>query len=200
MANSDNTFGTFNKKTQILSQVDGSSTNHADVDAAKSFFYTAEALTVFDECCTEIQWSVVDSTKLKCTMTFGTKGDGDIAEADDWAETFNTRKTALIATPVKSFSISNAVQNAPAPYEVTVTAAGHTFASNDAVKISGVVGMTELNADYWNVDSVDGNTFVIIPASGSFSAYSSGGTVTNAFDNKWANNLYTTEDSTDHLF
>ena len=98
MTNSDNTYGTFNKRTHILSQIDDGSTaltNHADVAAAKSFFYTADALTVFDECCTELQWSVVDNTKLKYTMTFGTKGAGTDA-ADDWAGQFNSRKTALI--------------------------------------------------------------------------------------------------------
>ena len=98
MPNSDNAYGTFNKRTQILSQIDDGSTalvNHASVDAAKSFFYTAEALAVFDECCTRLEWAIVDSTKLKYTMTFGTKG-GNIAAADDWAETFNSRKTALI--------------------------------------------------------------------------------------------------------
>tara|TARA_R110000803_G_scaffold208532_1_gene277268 strand:+ start:91 stop:465 length:375 start_codon:yes stop_codon:yes gene_type:complete len=104
MPNSDNTFGTFNKKTQILSQIDDGSTaltNHANVAAGKSFFYTAEALTVFDECCTELQWALVaddngDNTKLKCTMTFGTKGTAGIAAADDWAGQFNSRKTALL--------------------------------------------------------------------------------------------------------
>lgn len=98
MPNSDNTFGTFNKITHILSQIDDGSTaltNHADVAAAKSFFYTADALTVFDECCTELQWSVVDNTKLKYTMTFGTKGPADISPADDWAGQFNSRQTAL---------------------------------------------------------------------------------------------------------
>src|SRR6056300_44053 len=68
MTNADNTYGTFNKKTQILTQIDDVSTalqNFADVDTAKSWFYTANALTVFDECCTELQWSVVDSQKLK---------------------------------------------------------------------------------------------------------------------------------------
>ena len=101
MTNSDNTFGTFNKRTQILSQIDDGSTaltNHANTDAAKSFFYTADALTVFDECCTELQWAVVDNTKLKYTMTFGTKGNADISAADDWAGQFNSRKSALIGS------------------------------------------------------------------------------------------------------
>jgi len=99
MTNSDNTHGTYNKLTQILSQIDDGSTaltDHADVAAAKSFFYTADALTVFDECCTELQWSVVDNTKLKCTMAYGTKGTAGIAAADDWAGQYNSRKTALI--------------------------------------------------------------------------------------------------------
>ena len=104
MTNSDNTYGTFNKKTQILSQIDDGSTaltTHANIGAAKSFFYTADALTVFDECCTELQWALVaddngDNTKLKYTMTFGTKGTAGIAAADDWSGQYNSRKTALI--------------------------------------------------------------------------------------------------------
>ena len=109
MTNSDNTFGTHNKRTQILTQVqdrgfdiwDGSRAtndiqNFGDVDTAKSWFYTDEALTVFNECCTELQWSVVDNQKLKYTMTFGTKGTKGIAAADDWAGQFSSRKQALI--------------------------------------------------------------------------------------------------------
>jgi hypothetical protein len=109
MPNADNSYGTYNKKTQVLTQTPGEEytrwdgvlvtdplQNFADVDAAKSWFYTANALTVFDECCTELQWSVVDSQKLKYTMTFGTKGTPGIAEADDWAGQFNSRKTTLI--------------------------------------------------------------------------------------------------------
>tara|TARA_X000001388_G_scaffold76497_1_gene74009 strand:- start:963 stop:1352 length:390 start_codon:yes stop_codon:yes gene_type:complete len=109
MANSDNTFGTHNKRTQILTQVqdrgfdiwDGSRAtndiqNFGDVDTAKSWFYTDEALTVFNECCTELQWSVVDNQKLKYTMAFGTKGTAGIAAADDWAGQFSSRKQALI--------------------------------------------------------------------------------------------------------
>ena len=99
MTNLDNRYGTFNKRTQILAQIsDGSTapTTFATVAEAKSFFYTDVALAVFDECCTELQWALVGSTALKYTMTFGTKG-GNIAAADDWAEQFNSRKTALIS-------------------------------------------------------------------------------------------------------
>jgi hypothetical protein len=99
MANSDNRYGTFNKKTTIFSQIDDGSTaltTFATVSEAKSFFFTAEALAVYDECCTELQWALVGTTGLKRTMAFGTKG-GNIAAADDWAEQYNSRKAALIA-------------------------------------------------------------------------------------------------------
>ena len=107
MTNSDNTYGTFNKKTMILTQVRVEPTpgvsytpkpfpeTFVDVATAKSHFFTAEALAVFDECCTQLEWAIVDSTKLKYTMAFGTKG-GNISAADDWAGQFNSRKTALI--------------------------------------------------------------------------------------------------------
>lgn len=98
MTNSDNTYGTFNKRTNILSQIDDGSTAltaFSTEDEAKSFFYTADAQAVFNECCTELQWSVVANVKLKYTMTFGTKGY-PTNEADDWAGQFNSRKQALI--------------------------------------------------------------------------------------------------------
>lgn len=98
MTNSDNRYGTFNKRTQILTQIDDGSTvptTFATVTEAKSFFYTDNALAVFNECCTELQWALAGTTGLKYTMTFGTKG-GNIAAADDWAGQFNSRKTALI--------------------------------------------------------------------------------------------------------
>ena len=99
MTNSDNKYGTFNKRTHILTPVPANPSTplptFATVAEAKSFFYTDNALAVHDECCTELQWALIESTGLKCTMTFGTKG-GNIAQADDWAEQFNSRKTALI--------------------------------------------------------------------------------------------------------
>lgn len=109
MANSDNTYGTYNKQTKIISQNDiPFSTNdgfydktvHADVEAAKTFFFTTEALAIWDECCTNLQWALVadddgNNTKLKITFDFGTKG-GNIATADDWAGQYNSRKTTLL--------------------------------------------------------------------------------------------------------
>jgi hypothetical protein len=100
MTNTDNRYGTFNKRTLIFSQVDDGSTaftTFATVEEAKSFFFTDAALTVHNECCTELQWSLVGSTGLKYTMTFGIKGS-NIAAADDWAGQYNSRMTALIST------------------------------------------------------------------------------------------------------
>ena len=103
MPNSDNTFGTYNKNTIIHAQGsdDDGLTAFASVDAAKSHIYSTEALAVFDECCTNIQWALVansvnDNTKLKVTYDFGTKGNPDIAPAEDWTEQFNSRKVALV--------------------------------------------------------------------------------------------------------
>ena len=103
MPNSDNTYGTFNKRTSHFSQTsDGSTapTVFADTNAAKSHFFTTEALAVWDECCTTLQWALLadangDNTKLKVTFDFGTKGDPSITEADDWAGQYNSRTTAL---------------------------------------------------------------------------------------------------------
>ena len=113
MPNSDNKFGTYNKQTTIYEQyqaytnaADSSATEtldtltvFANTDAAKAAIFTTEALAVFDECCTNLQWGLVadgngDNTKLKVTFDFGTKG-GDVAESDDWAGLFNSRYTAL---------------------------------------------------------------------------------------------------------
>jgi len=103
MPNSDNLFGTYNKNTKIISQPShdwATKQSFADTDAAKTFFFTDEALAVIDECCTNVQWALVaddngDNTQLKYTFDFGTKGAGT-APGDDWAEQYNTRKTALI--------------------------------------------------------------------------------------------------------
>jgi len=103
MPNSDSTFGTFNKQTKIIAQIDDGSTTlteFADVAAAKSFFFTDDALTCMDETCTVLLWALENDgngkkTRLKTTFAFGTKGNSDIAEADDWAAQYNTRQTAL---------------------------------------------------------------------------------------------------------
>ncbi len=103
MPNSDNTFGTHNKQTKIISQIDDGSTIltvFADVAAAKAFFFTDEALAVMDECCTILEWALVndgngEATALKRTFAFGTKGDPNIASEDDWAGQYLSRMEQL---------------------------------------------------------------------------------------------------------
>jgi len=106
MPNSDNTYGTFNKQTNITSQQNSSDVNRIvfnTVQEAKDHFFTADIQAVYDECCTNLQWALMadengDNTKLKATYDFGTKGTPGIAEADDWAGQFASRIAALSPT------------------------------------------------------------------------------------------------------
>ena len=104
MTNSDNKFGTFNKRTHIYKQVslDGSTvaTEFNNVDEAKNTFLVTELQAIFDECCTNLQWALVADDNginngLKVTFDFGTKG-GNISEDNDWAGQFNIRKSTLV--------------------------------------------------------------------------------------------------------
>ncbi len=214
MTNSDNTFGTFNKVTHIAAQpYDGSTalTTFSSVADAKAHYFTADAITIFDETCTELQWAVIndargDATSLKWTMAFGTKGT-DTAEADDWSAQHLSRKQAKIDAPLKSFAISAAAQddtgNNDGSWVVTVTATGHTFEVGDQVTFSGVEGMTKLNGDtHSEVKSVATNTFTVIGGEyyGTDHDYTSGGTVVLTGRNQWSNNPGTISTTTDHLF
>ncbi len=100
MTNSDTTFGVHNKQTVILSQIDDGSTaltTFSNTTEAKSHFFTDDALTVIDECSTQLQWGLVndgngDATQLKRTFAFGIKED---ASTEQWAEAYNRRMKAL---------------------------------------------------------------------------------------------------------
>jgi len=95
MTNSDTTFGTHNKITHIYTQHDDGSTaliNFADTAAALAYYFTDEALAVFDECCTQLQWALVDAQTLKFTAAYGVVADANTA---GWGDTFNSRKTTL---------------------------------------------------------------------------------------------------------
>lgn len=98
MPNSDNTFGTYHKQTLIFTQVEDGGrgfVDHADATAAKEYIFTTEALAVWDECCTNLQWELqANNRDLKVTFDFGTKG-GDIAAADDWSEQWKSRQKTL---------------------------------------------------------------------------------------------------------
>ena len=95
MTNSDTSYGLHNKITHIHTQNDDGSTaliNFSDTDAALAYYFTDEALAVFNECCTQLEWALVDSNTLKYTMAFGVVEDAGTA---GWGDTFLSRKAAL---------------------------------------------------------------------------------------------------------
>ena len=95
MPNSDNAHGVFNKETVIYSRsAENDTTTFSNVDEAKAYLLSAAALTVIDECATQVQWELVGNTGFKVTYAFGTKGAGT-AEADDWTAQFHSRKKAV---------------------------------------------------------------------------------------------------------
>lgn len=78
-----------------------------------------------------------------------------------------------------SFSITGATQADP----IVITATGHDFDNGDAVRITGVVGMTEINTFLFRVANKTANTFELQDLDGNdidgtgYTAYTSGGTV-----------------------
>ena len=79
-----------------------------------------------------------------------------------------------------SKTISAATEANPA----VLTATGHTYKDGDAIYISGVVGMTELNTNTYYIKVVDANSFSLHDSAGNnidssgFTSYTSGGTAT----------------------
>ena len=64
----------------------------------------------------------------------------------------------------------------------TVLTTTNTFSTGNVVTISGVVGMTQLNGNTYEIISATGTTLTLNVDSRSFSAYISGGTVTSAIN------------------
>ena len=107
MTNSDNSFGTYNKITKIVTQHtsgwDGSTANNiisqswADVDAAKSHVYTDAALALINACATNLQWAIVNdraggnNNSLKWTADFGIPAN---PATKAWAEKFKDDKAS----------------------------------------------------------------------------------------------------------
>lgn len=62
-----------------------------------------------------------------------------------------------------------------------VTASGHGLADGDVVKITGVLGMTEVNDEIFVVQNKTNDTFELVDVSGSgYGAYTSGGEIQKA--------------------
>jgi len=207
MPNSDNAHGVHNKETVIYTKPDGDNTTFADVAAAQSYFLSTAALTVYDECATQIQWALVSNTGLKVTYAFGTKGT-DTAEADDWTAQFHARKKALSEEIKGPFNISAIAfdHTEAGDDKMTVTAAGHTFVAGETVVFDSVGGFTgtseegNINEDPGiKVASVSGNDFVTGATDNETMSYTSGGTV-QALYHSWNNvgGSWATSDS--HLF
>ena len=109
MTNSDNKFGTFNKKTHIYHQTDETGTAlsspkvFSDVADAKTYFMPPRLQVIFEECMTNLEWALVEDgngehTKLKCTFDFGIRED--VSNPDDqWAAQFNIRKASVPGQP-----------------------------------------------------------------------------------------------------
>jgi len=207
MPNSDNQDGVHNKKTDIYSRADGDSTTFADVAAAKAHLLSTAALTVIDECATQVEWELVSNTGLKMTYAFGTKGT-DTDPADDWTNQFATRSKALWDKRKGPFDVSAIAfdHTVAGNDKATVTAAGHTFIAGDRIIFDSLGGFSgtsaegNLNEDVcFTIASVSGDDFVLASTDNETMSYTSGGTA-QALDNSWQKNGSTWVNSTDHLF
>lgn len=91
--------------------------------------------------------------------------------------TVNASRTDKLVVSVNTATITGITQANPA----VVTATAHGFTNGDAVTITGVVGMTEVNGNSYTVANATANTFELSGTNSTgFTAYASGGSVTLA--------------------
>jgi hypothetical protein len=102
------------------------------------------------------------------TQTF----TGTLANASGKSTVFNTEFAAPIATGVAITGISVAVQ-------AVVTVASHSLVVGNAIVITGVVGMTQINGLIGFVQAVTPTTITLNINSSTFTAWGSGGTIYN---------------------
>ena len=110
--------------------------------------------------------------------------------------TFAQRRIALTATVPDDVSLTiDDAQNTPivitgatAADPVVITATAHGFSDDDWVKITSVVGMTELNGNFYIVSNATANTFELTDTDGDdvdgllYTAYTSGGQIQKCFE------------------
>jgi hypothetical protein len=88
-------------------------------------------------------------------------------------------------------STSGSITAATAASPVSITSATHGLSTGDKVYISGVVGMTDLNNQEFEITVVDANTFTLDGIDGSaYTAWSSGGTWRKFSEVQTANKHY----------
>jgi hypothetical protein len=110
------------------------------------------------------------------------KDGGRVTETDKNISAATKANPGVITLGLTA-TITGATQANPC---VITTAAAHGFSNGDAVYISGVVGMVELNTNTYYVANKTSTTFELVNSSGTninstaYTAYTSGGTVVSA--------------------
>lgn len=66
-----------------------------DVDSAKNWFFTQEALDVHDDTCVKLEWTLIENNRLKYTMAWTTNGDPKVRPEDDFAGIYDSQKREL---------------------------------------------------------------------------------------------------------
>ena len=105
MANSDTTYGVFNKQTKIMYQKQHQPDSSWDIisqsfsgnlTTAKDFFLTAEAQACINDNGTQVQFAITgDGNGLKWTVAFGTVTN---PATKSWATKFTETKDTLIGS------------------------------------------------------------------------------------------------------
>lgn len=98
------------------------------------------------------------------------KGTGTVSQ-----QTVGVLSQVTDSNSVVNKTVTNAVNNGSG--KIRITAASHTFSTNDTIAVYGVVGTTEANGS-WVITVIDANTFDL-NGSTFTNAYVSGGTATN---------------------
>lgn len=164
------------------------------------FLYEIEVLTANTISLKFLDGSVVDTTSY---TAYTSGGSAVRAERPRFyavtAVGADTEEESLRATIGRTLSITNITQADPC---VVTVGAGHGFESLDDIEINGVVGMTELNDNRFEIVFIDGTSFSLRRLDGTpvdstaFTAYVSGGTVNGlqaraaaSADADWNNSL-----------
>ena len=140
---------------------------------------------------TEITFTPTIGNPTSVAITVGTTGS-DTAKYFVTAVDKDTGEEGLPGTSSTTNTITAITKANPG----VVTAGTHNLESGDIVTITSVVGMTELNGRHFTVGAIGGGgtTFELLNEDTStYTAYSSAGTVTDAFD--VVANSNTTEDN-----